>query len=194
MDYHAWCRAMQYHAMQCQFMAYQHAINHHYAELRAAEAEGVRIKEQHRIREEQAELNNDIDDVFKEGETARLAYAKEILQNEKIQELAQCRVYREDDKFERIVCEQQKRAEFRRDLRRMSRKARAEKKAADRAAAAEERRQLKNYTQEVFDKAQLSISLGQNQVFGERARYSIPRTKRPMGTSFGWNKPSQGKW
>ncbi len=76
----------------------------------------------------------------------------------------------------------------------MSRKERAADKVKARAAAAEERRMAKNYINEVFEKAQLDISLGKGQVFGERGRYSIPRTKRPMGSSFGWNKRSRHDW
>jgi hypothetical protein len=183
----------------------QNAIGRRMAELRAAEAEGARIKEQYRLeleaerahidkcrreQEEAAELAEDFEAVLKEAEQARLAYAKEVYNNEKIQELAQCRIYREEDKFERLLDGQQKRAE----RRRMSRKERAADKVKARAAAAEERHMAKNYIDEVFEKAQLDISLGKGQVFGERGRYSIPRTKRPMGSSFGWNKPPRHAW
>jgi hypothetical protein len=209
--YNAWC--YQEHQRQAAIVEADHAkrvevqniIGRRILELRAAEAEGARIKEQYRLeceaerahieacrrqQEEAAELDEDFEAVLKEAEQARLAYAKELYNNEKIQELAQCRVYREEDKFERLLDWQQKRAE----KRRMSRKERAADKVKARAAAAEERRMVKNYAQEVFEKAQLDISLGKGQVFGERGRYSIPRTKRPMGSSFGWNKPPRHAW
>lgn len=183
----------------------QNIISRRLEELRAAEAEGARIKEQYRLeleaerayidkcrreQEEAAELDEDFEAVLKEAEQARLAYAKELYNNEKIQELAQCRVYREEDKFERLLDWQQKRAE----KRRMSRKERAADKVKTRAAAAEERRRIKNYAQEVFEKAQLDISLGKGTIHGERGRYSIPRTKRTMGSSFGWSKSSHRDW
>jgi hypothetical protein len=209
--YNAWC--YQEHQRQAaiveadcaKLVEVQNIIGRRILELRAAEAEGARIKEQYRLeceeerahieacrrrQEEAAELDEDFEAVMKEAEQARLAYAKELYNNEKIQELAQCRVYREEDKFERLLDWQQKRAE----KRRMSRKERAADKVKARAAAAEERHMAKNYAQEVFDKAQLDISLGKGQVFGERGRYSIPRTKRPMGSSFGWNKPPRHAW
>jgi hypothetical protein len=209
--YNAWCYQQHQHqaaifeAERAKRVEIQNAICRRILELRAAEAEGARIKEQYRLeceeerayieacrrqQEEAAELDEDFEAVMKEAEQARLAYAKELYNNEKIQELAQCRVYREEDKFERLLDWQQKRAE----KRRMSRKERAADKVKARAAAAEERHMAKNYIDEVFEKAQLDISLGKGQVFGERGRYSIPRTKRPMGSSFGWNKPPRHAW
>ena len=197
--YNNWCYQEHQRLKQNEV---QNIIGRRVAELRAAEAEGARIKEQYeceaerahiekcRRQQEDAELNEDFEAVMKEAEQARLAYVKEVYANEKIQELAQCRVYREEDKFERLLDWQQDRAE----KRRMSRKERAAHKVKARAAAAEERHRIKNYAQEVFEKAQLDITLGKGQVFGERGRYSIPRTKRQMGTSFGWNKPSRHDW
>ena len=204
--YAAWCynqqvfayntlcyQQQQEHTKQIELQA---AIGRRLAELRAAEAEGIRIKEQYRLEKchreqtEAAEFGEEFDSLLKEADAARLAYAKEVFNNEKIQELAQCRVYREEDKFERLLEYQQKRTEYRR----MSRKQRAAKKIKDRAAANEERQRLKNYTQEVFDKAQLAISLGNGQIHGERGRYNIPRTKRTMGTSFGWNNSPRHNW
>jgi hypothetical protein len=209
--YNAWCYEQHQHlaaiieADRAKLVEVQNAISRRMNELRAAEAEGARIKEQYRLeleaerahidkcrreQEEAAELDEDFEAVLKEAEQARLAYAKELYNNEKIQELAQCRIYREEDKFERLLDWQQKRAE----KRRMSRKERAADKVKARAAASEQRHFIKNYAQEVFDKAQLDISLGKGQVFGERGRYSIPRTKRPMGSSFGWNKSPRQTW
>lgn len=183
----------------------QNTISRRMEELRAAEAEGARIKEQYRLeceaerahidkcrheQEEAAEFDKEFEEVLKEADEARLAYAKEIYKNEKAQEVAQCRIYREEDKLDRFLDWKQERAK----KRSMSRKDRAAYKVKVRAAAAEERQRIKNYAQEVFEKAQLDISLGKGQIHGERSRYSIPRTKRTMGTSFGWNKSSHRDW
>ncbi len=170
----------------------QEIISRRYFELHAAEAEAIRIKEQYHIEvchrqqqeEEHAEFKAEFDAILKEADEARLAYSKEVYMNEKAQELAQCRVYREEDKFERLLNWQQKRSEKRRMWRKQSRKQRA----ANKVTAAEEQSQIKNYPQEVYEKAQSDISLGKGQIHGERGRYSIPRTKRPMGSSFGWAK------
>jgi hypothetical protein len=209
--YNAWCyeqnqrQAAIFEDDRAKRVEIQNAISRRILELRAAEAEGERIKEQYRLecdeerayiakcrreQEEAAEFDEEFEAVLKEVDEARLVYSKEVYANEKAQELAQCRVYREEDKFERLLDWQQKRAE----KRRMSRKERAADKVKTRAAVAEERRMAKNYIDEVFEKAQLDISLGKGQVFGERGRYSIPRTKRPMGSSFGWNKPPRHTW
>jgi hypothetical protein len=85
-----------------------------------------------------------------------LSYSKQVFQAEKELEKAQCRIYRIEDKL-----------------------AYNKKSHRERLAEAIEARKLaKNYTQEVFDKAQLAISIGQGQIYPERGRYSIPRTTR----------------
>jgi hypothetical protein len=86
-----------------------------------------------------------------------LAYTKEVFWADKELEKAQCRIYRIEDKL-------------------------AYNKKSYRERLTEEiegRKLAKNYAQEVFDKAQLAISLGQGQIHPERGRYSIPRTTRP---------------
>ena len=86
-----------------------------------------------------------------------LAYTKEVFQADKELEKAQCRIYRIEDKLA------------------YNKKSHRERLAE----AIEGRKMAKNYAQEVFDKAQLAISLGQGQIHPERGRYSIPRTTRP---------------
>jgi hypothetical protein len=91
-----------------------------------------------------------------------LAYTKQVFQADKELEKAQCRIYRIEDKL-------------------------AYNKKSDReriAEAIEGRKMAKTYAQEVFDKAQLSISLGQGQIYPERGRYSIPRTTRADNYKF----------
>lgn len=196
--YNTWCFQAYQHQQQ---LAEQNAIqtvSRYIAMSLAEKAEGERIKAQfskdieaHRLRlEEATEFNAEFEAILKEADDARLAYAKEIYSNEKAQEKAQCRVYREEDKFERLLDWQRERTQ----KRRMSRKQRATDKVKSRADAAEEQRQIKNYPQEVFEKTQLDISLGKGRIHGERGRHSIPRTKREMGTSFGWKKNTSRNW
>lgn len=95
------------------------------------------------------------DSFYNDGDL--LAYTKQVFQADKELEKAQCRIYRIEDKL-------------------------AYNKKSDReriAEAIEGRKMAKNYTQEIFDKAQLAISLGHGQIHPERSRYSIPRTFRP---------------
>lgn len=96
-------------------------------------------------------------EAIKQANEANLAYTKQIFHNEKAQEVAQCHIYRIEERL-------------------------AHNKKSHRQRRLEEleaRDMANNYAQEVFDKAQLAISVGQGQIHPERGRYSIPRTTRP---------------
>jgi predicted acylesterase/phospholipase RssA len=98
----------------------------------------------------------EIAEAIKKAEEASSAYIKRVFENEKAQEVTQCRIYR----IENNIAHNKK--SYRQRM----------------AETMEGIKMAKNYAQEVFDKAQLAISLGQGQIHPERSRYSIPRTTR----------------
>jgi hypothetical protein len=95
-------------------------------------------------------------EAIKQADEAHLAYTKQVFHNEKAQEVAQCQIYRIEDRLAHNKKSHRQR----------------------RIEAIEARKIAKNYAQEVFDKAQLAISIGQGKLYPERGRYSIPRTAR----------------
>jgi hypothetical protein len=95
------------------------------------------------------------DSFYNDGDL--LAYTKQVFQAEKELEKAQCHIYRIEDKLAYNKKSHRERLD----------------------EVIEGRKMAKTYAQEVFDKAQLAISLGQGQIHPERGRYSIPRTTRP---------------
>jgi hypothetical protein len=94
-----------------------------------------------------------------------LEIQKQLFRNDKDQETARCRLYMAQDRLARFDAQQhtpQKSPVRRR-----------------RSATASERRQAKNYIDELFEKAQLNITIGNVQPVPQaRGRYSIPHTIR----------------
>jgi hypothetical protein len=93
-----------------------------------------------------------------------LEIEKQLFRNEKDQETARCRLYRAQDKLEVLIKQEH-----------MS--PRQRRRAAS-AAATEENRLTKNYIREIFEKAQLDISIGNVRHYPSRGRYNIPHTIR----------------
>jgi hypothetical protein len=93
-----------------------------------------------------------------------LEIQKQLFRNEKDQETARCRLYLAEDRLKRF------------DEQKQQYKSPAQRR---RSATTKERREAKNYIDELFEKAQLNIAIGNVQTLPqERRRYSIPHTIR----------------
>ncbi len=89
-----------------------------------------------------------------------LEIQKQLFRNEKDQETARCRLYMAQDRLTRFDAQQQKQQK-------------------PQKSPAQRRRSTKNYIDELFEKAQVNITIGNvKSVPQERGRYSIPHTIR----------------
>jgi hypothetical protein len=87
-----------------------------------------------------------------------LEIQKQIFRNEKDQETARHRLYLAEDRLKRFDEQKQQKQ--------------------PQKSPAQSRRSTKNYIDELFEKAQLSVAIGGVQNFPARRRYSIPHTTR----------------
>jgi hypothetical protein len=86
-----------------------------------------------------------------------LEVQKQLFRNEKDQETARHRLYLAEDRLKRFDEQKQDKPQ---------------------KSPAQRRRQTKNYIDELFENAQLSVAIGNVQNFPARRRYSIPHTIR----------------
>jgi hypothetical protein len=113
---------------------------------------------QAKIDDRQAELKSaiTIGESLKKQQDS-LEIQKQIFRNDKDQETARHRLYLAQDRLKRFDEQKQEKPQ---------------------KSPAQRRRQTKNYIDELFEKAQLSVAIGNVQNFPARRRYSIPHTIR----------------
>jgi hypothetical protein len=140
----------------------QAAWNYEQALLKNAQHHKQRHYIQSKIDERRAELAATIaigETLAEQKEQQNsLDLQKQLFRNEKDQETARCRLYMAQDRLTRFDAQQQKQQQ---------------------KSPSRRRRSTKNYIDELFEKAQLNITIGNvKSVPQERGRYSIPHTIR----------------
>jgi hypothetical protein len=128
--------------------------------LQAQKQREEKIKAMIKTRREQLDEAIAIGERLKQEKTDQLTleYHKQVFRNEKDQETARCRFYLAQDRLARFNTHTSK--------------------SPVRRRRSTQLQENKNYVEDVFQKAQLEIAIGNGKNFPSRGRYSIPRTIR----------------